>query len=62
METLRLYTFDVDGEIIPVEALDFPHEAAWFALSIVQRSMGKDANFKLPSKVVSVPTNYTHCM
>ena len=28
METLRLYTFDVNGQIAQVEALDFPHKAA----------------------------------
>ena len=28
METLHLYTFYVNGEIVRVEALDFPHEAA----------------------------------
>ena len=28
METLSLYTFDVNGEVVRVEALDFPHEAA----------------------------------
>ena len=28
MEMLRLYTFDVNGEIAQVEGLDFPHEAA----------------------------------